>query len=645
MLRHWPALCASALIAGAAALMGYAAWTDTAVMDELPHIPAGYSYIRYLDYRLNPEHPPLLKAAAALPLLAVQPIFPTGSGRWTTDVNGQWDIGREFFYRSGNDGELLVRLARLAPILLTLVLIFLVFRWGTELLGARWALVPTALMALSPVVLAHGHYVTTDLGAAFGVFLATMTFVRALASPTRSRIIVAGLSFGVAQLLKFSLFLLVPYFGVVAAIWWVGLVARSAGRKSGADDRVRAAFRELWAVVRRYLAVLGIGYLTVYVVYLLFTLGYPPERQRADTEAILNAFESSKWVAPYLVPLVGNAVMRPFAHYLLGLSMVFVRASGGNTGYLFGTVTNAGWWFYFPLMFVMKETLASLLILAGGAVAAGAAFLKALKGGRYAKRFAEWLGTHLPEFAMGGFVLMYWAASILSPLNIGVRHLLPAIPFMYILVAAAWKWRVSRPTATPTAGATAPTLAGSPLFARLRTDRATRYSALLIALLIWLAAETAIASPYFLSYFNEATGGTREGYRYVTDSNYDWGQDLYRLRDWVALWNSAHPADPVRRMAMDYFGGGDPATALAPLGVSVENWWPAKGSPATRGIEWLAVSANSLQGGLGEPVRGWQRPPQDSYAWLKDLKPTPAGMGQVPTPDFRAGTSIFIYRL
>ena len=38
-------------------------------MDELAHIPAGYGYIHNFDYRLNPEHPPLVKALAMFPVL------------------------------------------------------------------------------------------------------------------------------------------------------------------------------------------------------------------------------------------------------------------------------------------------------------------------------------------------------------------------------------------------------------------------------------------------------------------------------------------------------------------------------------------------------------------------------------------------
>jgi len=82
------------------------------------------------------------------------------------------------------------------------------------------------------------------------------------------------------------------------------------------------------------------------------------------------------------------------------------------------------------------------------------------------------------------------------------------------------------------------------------------------------------------------------------------------------------------------------------LGENVaEDWWSARGNPRDIGIEWLAVSINTLQGALGEIIPTLERKPEDEYRWLQKLRPPPAGLGQVPTPDFRAGTSIFIYHL
>mgnify|MGYP001600129432 FL=1 len=71
---------------------------ESAVFDETAHIAAGYSYLKFLDYRLNPEHPPLLKIISAIPLLFLDLEFPSASPAWQNEVNGQWEVGRQFLY-------------------------------------------------------------------------------------------------------------------------------------------------------------------------------------------------------------------------------------------------------------------------------------------------------------------------------------------------------------------------------------------------------------------------------------------------------------------------------------------------------------------------------------------------------------------
>ena len=96
------------------AMAGDEAWGghnpgDTLVIDELAHIPAGYAQLRYGDYRLNQEHPPLLKDLSALPLLFVSDLkFPLDSAGWQTEPNGQWEVGRKFIYELGNNTNLLI---------------------------------------------------------------------------------------------------------------------------------------------------------------------------------------------------------------------------------------------------------------------------------------------------------------------------------------------------------------------------------------------------------------------------------------------------------------------------------------------------------------------------------------------------------
>ena len=173
------------------------------------------------------------------------------------------------------------------------------------------------------------------------------------------------------------------------------------------------------------------------------------------------------------------------------------------------------------------------------------------------------------------------------------------------------------------------------MFFKSRVKFLARFAVLLV-LIIWSFVQTISSAPYFLSYFNEFGGGTYGGYRYVTDSNYDWGQDLLRLQSFI----QSHPE--INKIAVDYFGGGKPSYYL---GGKEVDWQSSKGSPINSGIKWLAVSVNTLQSAVQPLARGQARNPEDGYEWLVKARPYYGkNIGEIPPPDYRAGTSIFIYK-
>ena len=102
-------------------LMVFSARKESAIMDELAHIPAAYSYVALHDYRLNPEHPPLAKDLAGIPLLFLNLNFPLDVTAWAKDVNGQWTMGTIFLYESGNNPDQILFWARLPLMLLALL--------------------------------------------------------------------------------------------------------------------------------------------------------------------------------------------------------------------------------------------------------------------------------------------------------------------------------------------------------------------------------------------------------------------------------------------------------------------------------------------------------------------------------------------
>lgn len=533
---------------------------DSLTMDELAHLPAGYSYLTQKDMRLNPEHPPLIKDLAAVPLLFIKDIhFPSDIKAWKEDINGQWDFGNNFLFKSGNPADKMIFWGRIPMILLLLLLGFYIFKFSRELFGNKAGLLAIFLFSFSPTFLAHGRLVATDVGAVFGVVLATYYFLKALQNPTKKNIILAGLTFGAAELLKFSLILLVPFFIFLGIIYWLV--------KSG----------KLKNILKIIFAVFVLGFILVGIVYQYHVWNYPAERQADDTKFTLASFQNRS-LADLIVWMADKPILRAYAQYGLGLAMVTQRATGGNTTYFLGEVSSAGWKNYFPIVYLLKEPLAFHILTLLALILAIWKF----------RKFR--VKQHFSIFAMLLFIAIYWTTSLKSNLNIGVRHLLPVFPFTIILVSAA--------------------------VAKIKP-------LILVSLAVWQIASVASAYPSFLAYFNESVGGPKNGYKYVVDSNLDWGQDLKRLTQWL-------DKNKINKIYVDYFGGAD---AKYYLKEKYASWWGDRNPAELPKNSYLAVSATLLQGGQGKPAPGFNSP-TGYYLWLDNYQPVT-----------RIGHSIFVYRI
>ena len=280
--------------------------------------------------------------------------------------------------------------------------------------------------------------------------------------------------------------------------------------------------------------------------------------------------------------------------------MVLQRAVGGNTTYFLGQINNTGWPLYFPIVYLIKEAL-TLHILTFTALFYGLWQFGKNKFYRWT-RFNDFLQTNIAQILMLGFIALYWYSSLRSILNIGVRHILPTFPFIFLLASQQVSlWLANADTS--------------------KLARNLKY-AFVIILLIWQAVSVIKVYPSFLAYFNESVGGPTNGYKYVVDSNLDWGQDLKRLTTWV----NDNKIDKIR---LHYFGGAVPEYYL---GNKFIFWWgkyPAQDIIKTGG--WLAVSATFLQGGRGKIAPGLKNDAGD-YAWLNAYQPVAV-----------IGHSIFVY--
>lgn len=587
---------------------------ESATFDEKAHIPSAYSYVRYGDMRLNPEHPPLLKDLAGLPLLFLNVTFPTNTSEWQTGINEQWALGDLFMNCTHsdiacNDSDAILLWSRFPITLIALLLGLFLFLWGRELGGTLTGLLATAFFVFDPNTIGHGHYVTTDIGIAAFLFFAFYFFTHFLKRPTWRNVFLAGLFLGLAELAKFSAVLLFPVFGLFALIY--ALTKKSEPKSDQKNSRSRILFE----YIGKYAVIVGICFALIALVYALNTWNMPPEKTIANANLVFAGDKAAKTFArETIATLATTPGLAPMAHYFLGVFMVFSRVAGGNTFYFLGTVSDTASPYYFPVIFALKETLPFLFVLIATLGYTLFQMYQALRdkpASAFFTVFSESFQERITQYLSVFFILFYAYISITGNLNIGFRHLFPILPFLYLLVAK--------------------TLSD---FLRRNLKESGNLLRPLVAILLASMFLIPISIyPSYLSYYNAVAGGHRNGYQIATDSNYDWGQDLKHLRDFIDTHNhcteTGGPNCPdslsvlprIDTIRLDYFGGSNPDLFL-------NGHYTAWHSDNTPEAGWYAVSAVFFQ----ESIYKKKAPGKRGYEWLRDIGETA-----------RAGDSIFIF--
>jgi hypothetical protein len=277
----------------------------SATSDEPVHLAAGYSYWKTRDFRMNPEHPPLAKLIAALPLLVLDPPLNTSSEVWQTA--NEYEFGYDFLYR--NNADRLLFWGRTMMVALAAVGAAITFIWSRALFGPVAALLAVGLYAFSPNLLAHGMLITTDSPVTVFSLLTLYLFWRQQSHPTWRSSIAPGLALGAAMASKYS--------GGVLPLLIAGLAVARALRQ---PNRQLAMLSEV-----RNLAVMAAAAFVVIQAAYLFAVS-------------------------------------PFA-YFANASTVNTNHSPTYQYYLLGELKEGGWWYYFLVAFIFKATLATLILI------------------------------------------------------------------------------------------------------------------------------------------------------------------------------------------------------------------------------------------------------------------------------------------
>jgi hypothetical protein len=445
--------------------------------DEGDHIFAGYMSWKKADFGINPEHPPLVKALAAIPLLPMHLKVPDPKGHASFKDEAYFD-GRDFIFGNGGEAEAdrIIFRARMAAATLSLLLGLLVFLAAREMFGDGAALFALALVVFEPNMVAHGAYVTTDMGICCFIFASIYALYRYVKAPSVGRLIVLGLVTGLALASKHSGVLLLP-FGlalILTEILW-------PSPETGTNKR-KVALRLTGA----FLAASAIAIAVLWAFYGFRYAARPGGMQLSPSLA--EYAQGLKGVEPHVYRALARWHILPES-YLYGLVDVRLISDSFST-YIFGKVYAHGVWFYFPAAFIIKSTAAfmGLLLLTGLAIATGK--LRARR---------EIFFLTIPP-------VLYLLIATGTGLDIGARHILPMYPFLSVLIGGA-------------------------ALALAHRDR--RWAYVVGLLLAWHAVSSARAYPNYLAYSNEFWGGPANTYKYLTDSNTDWGQQLKAVKKYL----------------------------------------------------------------------------------------------------------------
>jgi 4-amino-4-deoxy-L-arabinose transferase-like glycosyltransferase len=575
--------------------------------DEPFHLVGGYMRQKHGDFRFNVEDPALFGRAAGLMVPAGAltipnparveaaaphaPLLPDRTDEelfrsFPKEPAYQWVlVARALYQTRGTDADALVQRARLLFTLLGVALLGLVAWWSWKLGGAVAAVTSAVLLGFDPNFMAHAPLVKNDVPTAF-LMLATLLCAWRV-GVTGGWGWVAGLALGCAAAFntKFSGTILLP---VTLILLLVRAIAPLPWRLAGFELATRAG-RVVGAVATWLIVVV----VTVAVTWACYGFRYEPSTDpelRLDSEqlaelarqrgAAARAFEMDRdgVPVPEIQKFLETGIPRqPTVRFALWVEELGVLPRAWTNGFIYtyattrqrssflmGEYSVIGWRAFFPLAMLFKTPVATIaMVLLVPAVLVGLLCSR--------RTWVSW-GTGWTLLCIGLAPGIYFLTAVLANLNLGLRHVLPVYPFLFVGVA----WGVA-----------------------LLWREIPRFRWIAAALAIGLVVESSMAYPNYLAFFNRAVGGSAGGIELLSDSNLDWGQDLKLLADW-------RRKNPDKPLYVSYFGFADPRF----YGID-GIWIPGEGLfsllPVTTTMEpgsYLAVSATSLQGTyFVEPMR------------------------------------------
>lgn len=319
-------------------------------------------------------HPPLAFHLASVPLLAID----------LGEIELSPKLGAELMHSDRVSTDLLRVASRLPFALVTIWGAVLAGLWAFAIAGRSAGLGALFLYSTSPALLAYGSLVHNDILVSV-LFLQTLFLAwRWRQAPSAGRLVLAGLSLGLALAAKVSALLLLASLALLMLANALRSDPASAQEGNGRARRVGAALAQGAAMVAIASVVIWISYGGSFAL----------------AEGIRGGSLEGVVLPAYLQSLFfdvdANTIGRPI--------------------YLAGEFSQTGWWYFLPLAFLLKTPLPTLLLLALAIVTPR----KLGSAGPFL-----WVPT-----AVYALVVCFWLQ-----VPLGLRYILPVYPLLSVWIA------------------------------------------------------------------------------------------------------------------------------------------------------------------------------------------------------------------
>lgn len=531
------------MIACQSLLLTSIAWRTGPDWDEWGHFPSGLYTIEFGDQTPYCVNPPLTRIVTAvvariLGCRILEYPIPSGPG-----ARPEFSLGLNFVHQFGEGAFFWVSVARIAAIPFAIFGTLLIWVIGRRLFTRTVAYYSAALWVFSPTVLTYGASITPDVTAAVFGLLASWRCYIWLRLGTRKNAVWVGFTLALAMLSKASWLIFPPIFLAISLIY-----------------AMRFQKRWHWLERLRQCGILvALCWLTIHAMYefegCLVPLG--------QFEFVSRSFGGVENDLPGVTPHFGNRFRNSWlghvpaplpAAYMRGIDIQKHDFEAKMASYFFGEWRDYGWWYYYIIGMWLKEPVALWLMAVGGLGIWGA------------KRFRLGSRTRMVSrlIVFGPGIALLVFVSSQTGFNHHLRYVLPFIPCFYLLVASG--------------------ISGFKGWGRV----------LAVGLLAWYAISSLSIMPRSYAFFTEAVGGPSEGWKYLGDSNLDWGQDILTAKKWIE-------ANPDKRPV--YLVYSLPMIDFRKLGIDAEDGKPAVTLNGPTQPGWWVVFARPLL----DPENRWFR--------------------------------------